>query len=130
MSVCCRIGLKREAKATQKRRVKIMTNYTKRAQDMNIEAVAIKGVRWFQKSAGNTYHISYISALINGKWVELGNTGIRYGYGDHYIVTACNWLMEADLIDGMNEYDLSKWSIREELKIEVNVEDVKRKKDM
>lgn len=124
------MGTSEANKLLQTKENEAMTTYTQKAKDMNIEAIAIKGVRWFQKSAGNTYHVSYISALINGKWEDLGNTGMKYGYSDHYIVSACDWLLEAGLINGMNEYDLSNWSVRKELNIEVSVEDVQRKKDM
>lgn len=98
----------------------------------NIEAFAINANRWFQKSHGNTYCVAYISALINGKWEEIGKTKMQYGYGDHYLVTAGDWLVENGYLvgEGVNGYALAKRSVREALKIEHYVEDVKRQKDL
>lgn len=101
-----------------------------KAKEMNIEAFSIKGVRWFQKSFGNTYHIAYISALIDGTWVELGSTEMSYGYGGHYLVTAGDWLIENGFINCATGYALAGCGVREALNIEHYSEDVKRKKDM
>lgn len=101
------------------------------AEGSKYEAFAIKGVRWFQKTYGNTYHMVYVSGLKDGKWVDLCQSKeMAYGYGDHYLVTACEVMREAGLIDTTNEYALSDWKVREELHIEHCAEDVKRKRDM
>lgn len=96
----------------------------------NIEAFAVKGVRWFQKTYGNTYHVAYISALINGQWLELGKTAVQYGYGEHYLVTAGAWLVENGFIECNNEYFLADYSVRDALKVEHYSKDVQRKRDM
>lgn len=106
------------------------TFYTQKAKDMNIEAISIKGVRWFSKTHGKTYHKAYVSALIRGVWQELCQSEQTYGYDDHYIVTACQVLMDAGLIQAESEYGLSNYSIRKELNIETHTQDVKRQKDM
>ncbi|MNR05405.1 hypothetical protein D3C85_1214360 [compost metagenome] len=114
----------------------ITLKLSQKAKDMGIEKIAIKGVRWFQKTYGNTYHVSYISALIDGKWIELGRTKMQYGYGDHYLVTAGEWLIENGFIEHNSEsdsqaaYGIAYRTVREILDIEETSEDVKRKKDM
>lgn len=107
-----------------------MTTYTQKAKEMNIEAISIKGVRWFSKAYGNTYHKVYVSALIGGVWQELCQSEKAYGYDDHYIVTACQVLMDAGFIQAESEYGLSNHSVRKELNIETCTQDVKRRKDM
>lgn len=95
-----------------------------------IEAFSIKGNRWFQKSYGNTYHIAYIDALINGKWVELGSTKMQYGYGDHYLVSAGAWLIENGYVECNNEYFLSNYNVREDFAVDYTASDVDRKRDL
>jgi hypothetical protein len=114
-----------------------MNAYTTKAKEMNITAFAIKGVRWFQKSYGNTYHTTYISALVDGKWVDLGSTEKEYGYGEHYLCTAGKWLINngfileaADNSQLKNGYQFNSYSFRQANAIEHFASDVKRQKDM
>lgn len=95
-----------------------------------VEAFSIKGNRWFQKSYGNTYHIAYIDALINGKWVELGATDMQYGYGDHFLVSAGAWLIENGYVECNNEYFLSNYNVREDFAVDYTASDVDRKRDL
>jgi hypothetical protein len=95
-----------------------------------IEAFSITGNRWFQKSYGNTYHVAYIDALINGKWVELGCTKMQYGYGDHFLVSAGAWLIENGYVECENEYFLSNYNVREDFAVDCTVSDVDRKRDL
>jgi len=95
-----------------------------------IKAFSIKGNRWFQKSYGNTYHVAYIGAMINGKWVELGATDMQYGYGDHFLVSAGAWLIENGFVECENEYFLSDYNVREDFAIEYYSQDVTRKRDL
>lgn len=113
-----------------------MNAYTQKTKDMNITAFAIKGVRWFQKSYGNTYHTTYISALIDGTWQDIGSTAIEYGYGEHYLCTAGKWLIEngyltnephGNLKDG---YQLNSYEFRSGNAIEHYNKDVQRKRDL
>lgn len=94
-----------------------------------IEAFSVKGVRWFQKSFGNTYHKAYISALIDGKWVDLGETKMEYGYGDHFLVTAGAWLIENGYVQCDSEYFLD-YNVRKDFNVEFYSEDVNRKRDL
>lgn len=102
---------------------------TEKAKAMGVEKLHIEGRRWFQKSYGNTYHTAVISALIDGKYVELGKTRITYGYGDHYQVTAGEWLIANGFIacDEKEGYALANYSIREALNVETMATDVKKK---
>ena len=106
--------------------------YSKKAIEQGVQAFAITGRRWFQKSGGNTYHTASISALIGDNWVEIGKTEIHYGYGEHYLVTAGDWLIaDGWLEDAAREgYDVARWQIREALNISENVVDVPRKRDL
>lgn len=104
---------------------------TEKAKEMGITAFSIKGVRWFQKSYGNTYHKFYISALVGGVWVDLGESiHTEYGYGEQYLVSAGEWLIKHGYLDCTTGYCLAKTSVREALNIEHCVDDVECKKDM
>lgn len=94
------------------------------------QAISVKGTRWFQKTYGNTYHVAYVSALIDGKWVDLGGTKMQYGYGDHYLVSAGQWLIENGYVECGSEYFLSDWAVREALSVDHVVQDVQRKRDL
>ncbi len=101
---------------------------TDKAKD--IQAFSIKGTRWFQKSYGNTYHVAHIDALIGGKWVELGSTEMHYGYGDHYLVSAGEWLVKNGYVECNSEYFLSDYNVREALSVDYMGYDVNRKRDL
>jgi len=103
-------------------------NLTEKAA--GIQAFSIKGNRWFQKSYGNTYHVAYISALVDGKWIYLGNTEMQYGYGDHYLVTAGQWLIDNGYIECDSEYFLSNYNVREAFAVDYYAQDVDRKSDL
>jgi len=94
------------------------------------EAFSVKGVRWFQKSYGNTYHVAYISALVDGRWIDLGVTEMQYGYGDHYLVSAGAWLIKNGFVECESEYFLSNRNVRDDFSVEHYSEDVSRKRDM
>ena len=93
----------------------------------------VRGVRWFQKTYGNTYQTAYISAIKNGRYVKLGHTGMNCGYGDYYLVSAGEWLIENGYIesDQKTGYYMNRLNM-EALGIPLTVEavDVKLKKDM
>lgn len=107
-----------------------MNAYTQKAIDMKITAFAVKGVRWFQKTYGNTYHTTYISALIDGVWQDIGSTKMEYGYGDHYQHTAGEWLIENGFIEAENGYTFHGWQFQQDNAIQFYVEDVQRKRDL
>lgn len=113
-----------------------MNAYTTKAKEMNIAAFAIKGVRWFDKAWGNTYHTTYISALIDGTWQDIGSTKMEYGYGEQYLCTAGKWLIDngyltndaqVTLTDG---YQLNSYQFRSDNAIEHYSKDVQRKRDL
>jgi len=103
---------------------------TEKAKDF--QAISIKGTRWFQKSYGNTYHIAYISALIDGKWVHLGETSTQYGYGEHFLVTAAEWLIENGYMTCTSGtgYSLSNYNVCEAFGVDCVAQDVNRKRDL
>lgn len=55
-----------------------------------IESLEIYGRRWFQKSYGNTYHS--VTVYVND---EILRCDFAYGYGSHYLQTACDLLISA-----------------------------------
>ena len=64
-----------------------------------INSLHIEGRRWFQRSAGNTYHSARI--YVDG---EVLNTGRHYGYGDQFLETALSLLRERGLIPAQEYY--------------------------
>lgn len=52
------------------------------------QSITIIGRKWFQRSGGNTYNTAQI--LVNGKTVH--RTAKQYGYDDHYVQVAAEWL--------------------------------------
>ena len=98
-----------------------------------VKAIHVKGNRWFQKSYGNTYHKAYISILIDEVWQDIGETDIQYGYGDQYLTTAGEWLIENGYIE--SDQDSGYYANRlnfEQLGIAFSytVQDVSRKRDL
>ena len=55
-----------------------------------MKTLTLIGRKWFQKSAGNTYHS--VSIVLDG--IEVWASGRCYGYGDQYQQTAMEWLAE------------------------------------
>ena len=106
--------------------------YSQKAIEQGVQCFHITGRRWTQKTTGNTYHTVIISAFVAGEWVELGKTTIHYGYGEQYMVTAGDWLIENGWLEDAkrNGYDVASWRVREELNITENVVDVNRKRDL
>ena len=81
-----------------------------------ITKVNVFASRWFQKSAGNTYHNVMVQFVKDGKIINELSSGTTYGYGEHYKQTA------EDLIE--------KSSIIADEIVYCSVRDVKRKKDL
>ena len=59
-------------------------------QKTQIKSITVLGRKWYDKLNGNTYHTSQI--MIDGHTV--GKTEFQYGYGDHYLQSAAEWLEE------------------------------------
>ena len=57
-------------------------------QQTQIKSITVLGRKWWDKINGNTYHTAQI--MIDGHTV--GKTEFSYGYGDHYLQSAAEWL--------------------------------------
>ncbi len=53
-----------------------------------MQHLMIIGHRWFQKTYGNTYNTAQI--IVDGETVH--KTQMQYGYGEHYLDIAADWL--------------------------------------
>ena len=72
------------------------------------DSVFILGRRWFDKTAGNTYHTAQV--FVNGDII--GKSDMEYGYDDQYIQTGKKILLNHyRLPKGMNE-NLALWNLR------------------
>lgn len=93
----------------------------------DFDEISIKGVRWY---SGTTYHVAYISARVGDTWKEIGKTEMHSGFGEHYLVTAGEWLIANGYLTAPDGYALGGWQVREAMGITHYSQDVKRKKDM
>jgi GNAT superfamily N-acetyltransferase len=88
--------------------------------------ISIFGRRWWRRTSGTTYYSAEI--WVDDKFVHKIEHGS--GYGDQYIHAAFGWLEQAGYIErkGREPY----WSIAERygFKLIVDVDDVKRERDM
>lgn len=82
----------------------------------------IAGRRWFQKSYGNTYHT--VTIYKDGE--QVAYLGPTYGYDDHYLQTAVDWLRKK----GHPEAEYGTLWLRETLGASYNVADVRRERDL
>lgn len=100
--------------------------------DPENEGFSIIGRRWFQKSFGNTYHTAEI--WFNGELLH--KTGMVYGYGEHYLQTATEWLEKNGYLPGLEHYENgsseSLWRYCEKRNTQCNYKaiDVKRERDL
>lgn len=84
-----------------------------------------EGRRWFQKSAGNTYHS--VRIYENGELIH--SSGQHYGYGEQYLQTAIEWLRLWNTnLPGTRSS--STIYLREELHATWEVADVSRERDL
>ena len=89
----------------------------------------IEGRRWFQKTYGNTYNTVRI---FQGN-EQIGFLPEAYGYGDHYLQRALDWLREKGHIDGTDERGNPIYGtryVREDLHSTYSVTDVGRERDL
>lgn len=91
------------------------------------DTVDVTGRRWFNRTCGNTYHA--VTIYINGKHAV--DTGVRYGFGDQWQYTAKAWLEDNNYVVSDHPAD-SLWRVSERMgfKLNLNVVDVKRKRDL
>jgi hypothetical protein len=104
---------------------------TLKGQD--VKSVQISGLRWFDKTYGNTYHS--VRVWFNG--VEVAYMPFAYGYDSQYVQTAGEMLEKMGLIDLTDptrpQYKRALWAqVRDVLKVEWldSVRDVQRKRDL
>jgi len=73
------------------------------------DTVFVIGRRWFDRANGNTYHTAEVE--VNGQFV--GKSRMTYGYGDNYLETAKEILLEKyDFPRGMTERS-PLWQLRD-----------------
>lgn len=89
-----------------------------------LKSLHIEGRRWFQRSAGNTYHSARI--FVNGGMVA--NTGRHYGYGESFLQTALDWLKANNYVPKNSKYGTAY--LRETLGGTYSVIDVAREGDL
>ena len=101
-----------------------MARLTKTQQETAVppRITHISGRRWFQKSYGNTYHS--VTLYQDGK--PVARLGPHYGYGDHYLQTAVEWLRE----HGHPNAEYGTRYLRETLGASYDVADVARERDL
>jgi hypothetical protein len=91
-----------------------------------IASIQVIGRRWFQRSYGNTYNTADI--YINGEHVHTLPT--EYGYGDHYMTRAQDWL-EANGYIKLERYELFReYCERNGIIFMKSVTDVSRERDL
>lgn len=87
-------------------------------------SIHIAGTRWFQRSAGNTYH--KVRVFVDG---ELrADSDVTYGYGDAYLQTALDILKREGLVPQDAPY--GSLYLAETLGASYSVADVARQKDL
>lgn len=95
-----------------------------------LDGLHIAARRWFDRTAGNTYH----SVRIYANNSEVAHLPFQYGYGEHWLQTAFDWLEAQGYIErphfdnGSTEYGTVY--LRERLNGTYNLVDVTRKRDL
>ena len=94
--------------------------------------IHVHGRKWFDKVNGNTYHSATV--YVDGRKVH--ESGCVYGYGDHYLQTATEWLDRAGLLPGIEHYEsggtesLWRYCERSGIRFTYDVDQVTRKRDL
>jgi hypothetical protein len=95
-------------------------------------SITVIGRRWFQRGPGNTYHTTHV--LIDG--VSVWKSGRTYGYGNHYMQTAQEWLEANGYLPDLEHYKngmseiLWQYCKRVGIALTDEVIDVSRQKDL
>lgn len=91
------------------------------------KTISIFARRWFQKSAGNTYHS--VTIYVDGE--EVHYEPFEYGYGTQYQETAARWLYNNGYLPGLAKNEtLWRYAQRKGIKFNEDVAEVSRKKDL
>lgn len=91
-----------------------------------IKELTIHGRRWFRRGPGTTYHSAQI--FINGKLVH--EIPYAYGYSDDYLWNAFRWLEKNGYIEKTENEPPWVTAEREGFKLNYDVIDVPRKRDL
>jgi hypothetical protein len=87
----------------------------------------VQGRRWNDRN-GNTYHSVRIS---DANMDELAFLPFSYGYGDHWKQTALEWFVSSGYLpDAKPRMFAPSLTLRETLRAECSVMDVRRKRDL
>ena len=97
---------------------------TTTTETTTLTGLHIEGRRWFQRTYGNTYH----SVRIFANGAQLAYLPFQYGYGEHFLQTALEWLKENKLVPADAEH--GTWYVREVLHGTYSVIDVQRKGEL
>jgi hypothetical protein len=92
-----------------------------------IQKLEVYGRRWFRRGAGGVYCTARI--YINDKLVH--TTPEMYGYGDHYLTLAADWLERNGYINRQHPSE-PLWQTAQKMgfKFDRSVEDVRRERDL
>ena len=94
-----------------------------------IKELEVRGRRWFRRGAGGVYCKAYI--YINGKLIHV--TPEQYGYGDHYLTLATDWLRRNGYLEDLLPDPRDPiWYLRDKhgIKLQYGVRDVPRERDL
>lgn len=94
-----------------------------------IKKLEIRGRRWYRRGAGGVYCKAYI--YINDKLVHV--TPEQYGYNDHYLTLAKDWLMRNGYLVGLLDDERDPiWYLRDKhgIDLQYGVVDVARERDL
>lgn len=97
-----------------------------------IKSLTVIGRRWFDSVNGNTYHSAEV--YVNNEFYK--NIDCKYGYGDMYIQSAYELLINDNILKDVKKYENGSnevfWCYCDKKNITLinSVSDVKRKKDL
>lgn len=94
-----------------------------------IKKLEVRGRRWYRRGAGGVYCKAYI--YINDKLVH--TTAEQYGYGDHYLTLAKDWLTRNGYLTGLLDDERDPiWHLRDKhgIDLKYGVVDVPRERDL
>lgn len=102
---------------------------------MKPKLIVLIGRRWFDKKYGNTYHDVEIIIHNNEGQVIHHRTNYTYGYGDAYISTAAEYLVENNILHIPRHINgglqpLWQYCKNNDIKYITSVIDVKYKKEL